>query len=136
MLARGLDRNTRDRIVTPLLDAVERRLGAGEREVRVADDERPLNIRVRVEVDELEQSRERLPARWGVSSPPGLSGYARARFEKTLRERLGDDLLGYDLIAFCESRAAAARLQLHFLISEDAIDSASGEAHFGDQLPR
>jgi hypothetical protein len=36
-------------------------------------------------------------------------GY-RARFEQTLRERLGADLLGYDLIACCESRASSAKL--------------------------
>jgi hypothetical protein len=184
-LARGLDGKTRERIVTPLLNEVERRLSAGEREVRAAHEERPLNIRVRVELEDVEQTRERLPARWGVSSPPGLSGHApegmfdrlvhrrvrskagkgqaprsglapisllvvdlarvqltselshsgyRARFEETLRERLGDDLLGYDLIAFCESRAVPARLQLHFLMSEHAIDAAAGEALFGDQL--
>jgi hypothetical protein len=142
---------------------------------------------VRVEVEEVEQSRERLPARWGVASPPGLSGHApegmfdrlvhcrvrrkaakgqaprsglarisllvvdlaraeltselthsgyRARFEETLRERLGADLLGYDLIAFCESRGGAARLQLHFLMSEDDVEPAAGEALFGDQLAR
>lgn len=186
-LARGLDAKTREGVVTPLLDEVERRLRVGEREVRVAHEERPLNIRVRVEVEDVEQSRERLPARWGVSSPPGLSGYApegifdrlvhrrvrtkvakgqaprsglapisllvvdlaraqltselahsgyRQRFEETLRERLGDNLLGYDLVAFCESRAAAVKLQLHFLMSEDAIDPAAAEALFGDQLAR
>lgn len=140
-----------------------------------------------VELEDVEQTRERLPARWGVSSPPGLSGYApegmldrlvhrrvrrkaakgqaprsglaplsllvvdlaraqltselshsgyRARFEQTLRERLGDDLLGYDLIAFCESHSGAAYLQLHFLMSEDAVGPAAGEALFGDQLAR
>ena len=186
-LARGLDRKTRERVVTRLLDEVERQLRAGEHDVRVAHEERLLNIRVRVEVEDVAQSRERLPARWGVSSSPGLSGYApegmfdrlvhrrvrrkaakgqaprsglapisllvvdlsraeltselshsgyRARFEETLRERLGDDLLGYDLIAFCESRAEAATLQLHFLMSEDALDPAAGEALFGDQLAR
>jgi hypothetical protein len=186
-LARGLDGKTRERVVTPLLDEVERRLRADEREVRVAHEEHSLNIRVRVEVEDVEQSRDRLPARWGVSSPPGLSGYApegmfdrlvhrrvrrkaarrqaprsqlaplsllvvdlaraeltselshsgyRARFEQTLRERLGDGLLGYDLIAFCESRSGAARLQLHFLMSEDAIEPAAREALFGDQLAR
>jgi hypothetical protein len=184
-LARGLDAQTRERIATPLLDEVERRLRGGEHGLRVVHDERALNIAVRLEVDEIEQSRERLPARWGVISPPGLSGYApegmfdrlvhrrvrrkaakgqaprsglapisllvvdlaraeltselshsgyRARFEETLRERLGDDLLGYDLIAFCESRAAATKLQLHFLMSEAAIDAGAGEALFGDQL--
>jgi len=186
-LARGLDGKSRERIVTPLLDEVERRLSAGEREVRVAHEECPLNVRVRVELEDVEQTRERLPARWGVSSPPGLSGYApegmfdrlvhrrvrrkaakgqaprsglaplsllvvdlaraqltselsqsgyRARFEQTLRERLGDDLLGYDLIAFCESHSGAAYLQLHFLMSEDAVGPAAGEALFGDQLAR
>jgi hypothetical protein len=74
-------------------------------------------------------------ARAELTSELSHSGY-RARFEETLRERLGDDLLGYDLIAFCESRAAAPRLQLHFLMSEDTIDPAAGEALFGDQLPR
>lgn len=184
-LARGLDGKTRERIVTPLLDEVERWLSAGEREVRVAHEERPLNVRVRVELEDVEETRERLPARWGVSSPPGLSGYApegmfdrlvhrrvrrkaakgqaprsglvplsllvvdlaraqltselshsgyRARFEQTLRERLGDDLLGYDLIAFCESRSRPARLQLHFLMREDAVDPAAGDALFGGQL--
>jgi hypothetical protein len=179
-LARGLDAQTRERIATPLLDEVERRLQAGEREIRVANDERVLNIRVRVEVEDVEQSRQRLPARWGVVSPPGLSGYApegmfdrlvhrrvrrkaakgqaprsglapisllvvdlahaeltselshsayRARFEETLRERLGGGLLGYDLIAFCESRAYGG-LQLHFLMSENAADPAVGEALF------
>jgi hypothetical protein len=40
-LARGLDGKTRERIVTPLLDEVERRLSAGEREVRVAKRKAP-----------------------------------------------------------------------------------------------
>jgi hypothetical protein len=66
-------------------------------------------------------------ARAELTSELSHSGY-RARFEEMLRERLGDDLLGYDLIAFCESHAAAARLQLHFLMSKDAIDPAAGEA--------
>lgn len=155
--------------------------------MRVAHDERALNIRVRLEVEEVGQSRERLPARWGAISPPGLSGYApegmfdrlvhrrvrrkaangqapqsglapisllvvdlaraeltselthagyRARFEETLRERLGAGLLGYDLIAFCESRPSPAKLQLHFLMSESAVDPAVGEALFGDHLAR
>jgi len=34
-------------------------------------------------------------------------------YEEALRERLGTDLVGYDLIAFCESRGPGA-LQLHF----------------------
>jgi hypothetical protein len=75
-LARGLDAQTRERIVTPLLDEVERRLTTGERAVRVAHDESALNTQVRLEVEDVEQSRERLPTRWGVLSPPGLSGYA------------------------------------------------------------
>jgi len=75
-LARALDGQMREGIVAPLLDEVERRLEAGEREVRVAHEEGELNIRVRVEVEEVEESRERLPARWGVVSLPGLSGYA------------------------------------------------------------
>jgi hypothetical protein len=185
-LARGLDAQTRERITAPLLDKVERRLRAGERDVRVEHDERALNIRVRLEVGDAEQSRERLPARWGVSSPPGLSGHApegmfdrlvhrrvrrkakkgqaprsglapisllvvdlahaeltnelsdfgyRARFEEALRERLGTDLLGYDLIAFCESREPGA-LQCHFRMSEDAVDPAAAEALFGQQFAR
>lgn len=57
----------------------------------------------------------------------------RARFEETLRERLGADLLGYDLIAFCEWRASPAKLQLHFLMSEAALRPSVGEELFGDQ---
>lgn len=186
-LAHGLDAPTRERIATPLLDQVERRLCCDERAVRVAHDERALNIGVRLGIDEIEQSRERLPARWGVISSTGLSGYApegmfdrlvrrrvrrkaakgqapqsglapisllvvdlaraeltselshagyHARFEETLRERLGAELPGYDLIAFCESRASPEKLQLHFLICEPAVDAAVGEALFGDQLAR
>jgi hypothetical protein len=88
-LARGLDGKTRERIVTALLDEVERRLSAGEREVRVAHVERPLNVRVRVELEEVEQTRGRLPARWGVFSPPGLSGYApEGMFDRLVHRRV------------------------------------------------
>jgi hypothetical protein len=51
-----------------------------------------------------------------------------------LRERLGANLVGYDLIAFCESRASPAKLQLHSLMSEPAVDPTMGEELFGDQL--
>jgi hypothetical protein len=186
-LARGLDAQTRERVTTPLLDEVEHRLSGGERAVHETHDEPALNIQVRLEIDDVEPSREQLPARWGVISPPGLSGYApegmfdrlvhrrvrrkaargqaphsglapisllvvdlahaeltselshpcyRARFEETLRARLGEDLLGYDLIAFCESRPSPAKLQLHFLMSEPAVDPAVGDALFSDQLAR
>lgn len=184
-LARTLDAATRERIIAPLLAEVERRLEAGERDVHVAHEERNLNIRLRVDVEEVTASRERLPARSGVISPPGLSGHVprgmfdrlvhrpvrskaakgqaprsglapisllvvdlahskltselvhpgyRTSFEQTLRERLGDGLLGYDLISFCESRASGGEVQLHFLMSEDGVDPAAAEAIFGDQL--
>lgn len=184
-LARGLDADRRERIVTPLLTEVETRLAAGEREVRVARDERDLNVRVSVEIDNVEQSRERLPERRGVISPPGLSGYApegmfdrlvhrrvrakaakgqarrsglapssllvvdlahaelsselahdvyRAKFEQTVRERLGAGLLGYDAVALCQWRSWGNETQLHFLIEEAGVESGIRDAVFGNQL--
>jgi hypothetical protein len=63
-----------------------------------------------------------------LTSELSHSGY-RARFEETLRKRLGGELLGYDLIAFCESRACDG-LQPHFLMSDNAVDPAVSEALF------
>jgi hypothetical protein len=80
---------------------------------------------VRVELEDVEQTRERLPARWGVSSPPGLSGYApEGMFDRLVHRRVR------------RKAAKGQALQLHFLMSEDAIDPAAGDALFGDQLAR
>lgn len=186
-IARALGMRRRIEIVAPLLDEVEERLLSGELHIHITRDEVDLNIRVQVEVGPVVKSRAPSPARFGVISPPGFSGYApegmfdrlvrrrvrskaaagqapgcgvasisllavdmvrtellrelvhplyRSKFEDTLRDRFESGLLGYDLIAFCESRPLSGELQLHFLVSEDGLESEVAEAIFGGQMTR
>jgi hypothetical protein len=174
VLARGLDSKTRSGIVAPMLDEAAARLEADSHPIQVVRDEPDLNIKVTIEINDIQPCRSHLPARIGIISPPGLSGYApegmfdrlvrrgvrdkarkgqaprsklaplsllvvdlsrsemttglphpsyRRSFEKSLRDKFGAGLLGYDFIAICESTKWGERLHVHFLLAEDRVPS-------------
>lgn len=58
----------------------------------------------------------------------------RADFEQTLQDRLRAGLLGYDLVAFCESHTWGRELRLHFLMQRDGVPEGVRGALFGGQL--
>lgn len=88
-LARALDPNRCDSVLEPLIDELEKRLEAGETALNVARNERELNLRIMADVEQVAKSAQRLPTRWGVISPPNLSGYApEAMFDRLTHRRV------------------------------------------------
>jgi hypothetical protein len=88
-LARALDSSRGGGVLEPLIAEVKKRLEAGETALHVAHNERELNLRIMVDVEEVAKSGQRLPTRWGVISPPNLSGYApEAMFDRLTHRRV------------------------------------------------
>ncbi len=75
-LSRGLDAQRRTAIAGALLRDLRRALAGGPSELLIEHDARDLNIRVAIELREVQRSRNDLPIRGGAISPPSLSGYA------------------------------------------------------------
>jgi hypothetical protein len=179
-LAHGLDTTTRAVLVSDLLGELSAKLDDAIPSVTAARDRPDLNLKVSVTLRAIQPSKDPIPLRRGVISPPSISGYApeamfdrlvgrrvrakaakgqavgqapcsllivdlshsqltrelehsvyRAQFEQTLRARLGECLLGYDLVAFCDASEWGSGLRLQFLLPEDA---RHGSILFGNRL--
>lgn len=88
-LARDLDAGRRAAITGPMLEEIATRLAGGAKNVEVQTEERDLNIRVLIAITGAIPSAFTLPARVGVISPLGLTGYApEAMFDRLVSERV------------------------------------------------
>ncbi|MPZ93216.1 MAG: hypothetical protein GEU68_16660 [Actinobacteria bacterium] len=78
-LARALNVSKLTAINGPILEEVTARLTVGATSVQSQTEERDLNIRVSAAVKRATRSATNLPARRGLISPLGLTGYAPRR---------------------------------------------------------
>ncbi|MGH9892034.1 MAG: hypothetical protein ACREA0_08645, partial [bacterium] len=88
-LARLLDGESRQRIFVSLMEEVVARLQRPGGVLRVVREQSEVNLRIAIELKNVQRSRSALPARVGTLSGPSLSGYApEAMFDRLVARRV------------------------------------------------